>query len=118
MTSPKGDTTTDFLVQVARKRGRLGKGGVPNLVSAAMTVLVDWRDGRVHGWCEPPPILTVSGNSDGGDVAGEDEEVSGDRKEIVKEWAEEFKIEGLWGDTGADRNGNGDGDGVDSMELV
>ncbi|KAL8672893.1 MAG: hypothetical protein Q9168_002647, partial [Polycauliona sp. 1 TL-2023] len=32
-----GDVTTDFLVQVARKRGRLGKGGVPNLVAAAMT---------------------------------------------------------------------------------
>ena len=120
MTSSKGDTTTDFLVQVARKRGRLGKGGVPNLVSAAMTVLVDWRDGRVHGWCEPPLIGIVAGKSDGGDVAGEDEEVAGDRKEIVKEWAEEFKIEGLWGDEGADGNGNrdGDGDGVDSMELV
>jgi ribosome biogenesis GTPase A len=36
--------TTDFLVQVARKRGRLGKRGVPNIESAAMTVINDWRD--------------------------------------------------------------------------
>lgn len=36
-----GDTTTDFLVQVARKRGRLGRGGVPNLHGAAQTVITD-----------------------------------------------------------------------------
>lgn len=48
-----GDVTTDFLVQVARKRGRLGKGGVPNLNAAAMGVLADWRDGRIRGWTEP-----------------------------------------------------------------
>lgn len=92
MISPSGDTTTDFLVQVARKRGRLGKGGVPNLWGAAMTVLGDWRDGRIRGWVEAP----VSG-AGGKDEAGEGEG-EGDRKEIVKEWAEEFKLEGLWGD--------------------
>ena len=88
MVSASGDTTTDFLVQVARKRGRLGKGGVPNLWGAAMTVLGDWRDGRIRGWVEAP-----AGEKDGGDESGE-----GDRKEIVREWAEEFKLEGLWGD--------------------
>lgn len=79
--SGDGDTTTDFLVQVARKRGRLGKGGVPNLVSAAMTVVTDWRDGRIPGWVDAPK-----------------EEAGGERREIVKGWAEEFKLEGLWGD--------------------
>ncbi|KAL8694360.1 MAG: hypothetical protein Q9218_000997 [Villophora microphyllina] len=77
-----GDVTTDFLVQVARKRGRLGKGGVPNLTAAAMTVINDWRDGRVQGWV---------------DVPREDEERVSDQKEVVREWAEEFKLEGLWG---------------------
>ena len=90
MISVSGDTTTDFLVQVARKRGRLGKGGVPNLWGAAMTVLGDWRDGRIRGWVEAPVLGTAGGNEG---VEGE-----GDRKEIVKEWAEEFKLEGLWGD--------------------
>ncbi|KAL8736266.1 MAG: hypothetical protein Q9166_000421 [cf. Caloplaca sp. 2 TL-2023] len=80
-----GDVTTDFLVQVARKRGRLGKGGVPNLVAAAMTVITDWRDGRIQGWIEPPK--------------GE-EETAGDQKMVVREWAEEFKLEGLWGGDG------------------
>lgn len=78
-----GDLTTDFLIQVARKRGRLGKGGVPNLQSAAMGVIVDWRDGRIRGWVEAPRE----------DVA---ESVAG--KKVVSEWAEEFKLDGLWGD--------------------
>ena len=96
------DVTTDFLVQVARKRGRLGKGGVPNLNSAARGVLGDWRDGRVRGWMEAP-VLKVAG---AGKIDGEvemieggvpvDEEV-GDRKEIVAAWGQEFKLEGLWG---------------------
>ena len=79
--SMDGDMTTDFLVQVARKRGRLGKGGVPNLESAAMAVLSDWRDGRIQGWVEAPA-----------------QEQGESQREIVKDWAEEFKIEGLWGD--------------------
>lgn len=92
-----GDTTTDFLVQVARKRGRIGKGGIPNLTAAAMAVITDWRDGRIQGWVEAPTLRIA------GDVGahGEHDNVSGDvtrdKKEIVKEWAKEFKLEGLWG---------------------
>ena len=80
-----GDVTTDFLVQVARRRGRLGKGGVPNLDAAARSVLADWRDGRIGGWVEP---------SDEKEVA----EVSTTNKQVVSEWGKEFVIEGLWGD--------------------
>lgn len=91
------DATTDFLVQVARKRGRLGKGGVPNINSAAMTVLMDWRDGRIQGWVDAP-VIGVADASKPADAADE----TGDRKEIVKEWAKEFQLEGLWGDDAAD----------------
>ncbi|KAL8814164.1 MAG: hypothetical protein Q9223_006591 [Gallowayella weberi] len=80
-----GDVTTDFLVQVARKRGRMGKGGVPNLMAAAMTVITDWRDGRIQGWIEAPR---------------EDAERPSDQKQIVRDWGEEFKLEGLWGGEG------------------
>lgn len=91
LVSANGDATTDFLVQVARRRGRLGRGGVPNLTSAATTVITDWRDGRIQGWMEAP-VLAVAGPAVAGEV------VVGDQKEIVTEWAEEFKLEGLWGD--------------------
>ncbi|KAK3336017.1 P-loop containing nucleoside triphosphate hydrolase protein [Cercophora scortea] len=84
-----GDATMDFLVQVARKRGRLGRGGVPNINAAAMTVITDWRDGRIQGWADAPePVADC-------DKAGTDE------KAITTEWAKEFKLEGLWGDESA-----------------
>lgn len=89
--SSDGDLTVDFLVQVARKRGRLGKGGVPNLNAAAMGVLSDWRDGRVQGWVEAPV-----------------EEQSREVKIVVKEWAKEFKIEGLWDDEGEEEESKED----------
>ncbi|KAG5931466.1 hypothetical protein E4U53_001763, partial [Claviceps sorghi] len=109
-----GDITTDFLVQVARRRGRLGRGGVPNIKAAAMTVVTDWRDGRIQGWVEPP-ALAVGGDTPAGSNkiknAGE-EEVMPDQKEIVTEWAAEFKLDGLWGDDG----GNAAASQADLME--
>ncbi|KAJ5664602.1 Nuclear GTP-binding protein NUG1 [Penicillium macrosclerotiorum] len=98
-----GDKTTDFLIQVARKRGRLGKGGIPNVQSAAMTVINDWRDGRIQGWANAPvlpvvaPAQAVSAATTGADTT-----------QIVTEWAKEFKIEGLWG--------NGEGDDEEMAE--
>ncbi|KAK4697469.1 nuclear GTP-binding protein, partial [Lecanoromycetidae sp. Uapishka_2] len=92
-----GDLTTDFLLQVARKRGRLGKGGVPNLHSAAMGVLMDWRDGRIRGWVEAPKEDVVQRSRD---------------KEIVREFGEEFRLEGLYGD-----DGRGEMEGVDEVVM-
>ena len=100
-----GDATTDFLVQVARKRGRLGRGGVPNLQAAAMTVVTDWRDGRIQGWVDAPADAGVPAAVDGTPaVAGIKSNAApavntaADQKQIVTEWAAEFKLEGLWGD--------------------
>ncbi|KAJ5939656.1 Nuclear GTP-binding protein NUG1 [Penicillium verhagenii] len=95
-----GDKTTDFLIQVARKRGRLGKHGVPNIESAAMTVINDWRDGRIQGWANAP-VLSVNTVADIGTTA--DAGPAADTTQVVTEWAKEFKIEGLWGNgEGAD----------------
>lgn len=96
-----GDRTNDFLVQVARKRGRLGKGGIPNINAAAMTVITDWRDGRIQGWVEAP-VLQVATAATGDPAPGSSTEPSADTKKLVTEWAKEFKLEGLWGDSNAD----------------
>ncbi|KAF4340048.1 nuclear GTPase [Fusarium beomiforme] len=107
-----GDITTDFLVQVARKRGRLGRGGIPNLAAAAMAVITDWRDGRLQGWVEPPVLAvesTTTATKPSIKNAGEDE-VAADQKQIVTEWAAEFKLEGLWGDD------EGSAEAADAME--
>lgn len=94
------DPTTDFLVQVARKRGRLGKGGVPNINSAATTVITDWRDGRIQGWMDAPTLqIAPSGATN----ELRDEPIIGDQKEIVTEWSKEFKLEGLWDDDAGDQ---------------
>ncbi|KAI0160923.1 P-loop containing nucleoside triphosphate hydrolase protein [Hypoxylon sp. FL1284] len=101
MTSSDGDSTTDFLVQVARRRGRLGRGGVPNLNAAAMTVVTDWRDGRIQGWVDAPvlPVATeIAKESGARQGSPSTPTVMPDQKEIVTEWAKEFKLEGLWGD--------------------
>lgn len=96
-----GDATTDFLVQVARKRGRLGRGGVPNINAAAMTVVTDWRDGRIQGW-NVAPVLPVAPAAGEAASAENGSAVVADQKEIVTEWAKEFKLEGLWGDADGD----------------
>lgn len=41
------NTTQEFLAAVCRKRGKLGKGGVPELDAAATIVLRDWNNGRI-----------------------------------------------------------------------
>lgn len=88
---PSGDDATkSFLIAVARARGRLGKGGVPNLEAAARTVLGDWWAGRIlGGWVEPP---TIDGKME------DDERAVQDEKRVVTGWAAEFKLDGLWGD--------------------
>jgi len=104
LTNPEsGDSTTDFLIQVARKRGRLGRGGVPNVNAAAMTVITDWRDGRIQGWVDVPEqgaAAPTGAKTKTGAASADD--VTPDQKVIVTEWAKEFKLEGLWGDDGAD----------------
>jgi nuclear GTP-binding protein len=77
------DSTTEFLVQVARKRGRLGRGGVPLLDSAGKVVLNDWAMGKIKWWCEPS-VNTTS---------------TTDEKTVVSEWAEAFDIDALLKDT-------------------
>ncbi|KAL7788671.1 P-loop containing nucleoside triphosphate hydrolase protein [Trichoderma ceciliae] len=112
--SSDGDITTDFLVQVARKRGRLGRGGVPNVNAAAMTVVMDWRDGRIQGWVEAPVLAVESAKTQNGAAAKSgiknagEEDVMPDQKAIVTEWAAEFKLDGLWGEVANEAEHEGD----------
>ena len=78
------DLPTRFLVDVARKRGRLGRGGVPNLHAASLVVLNDINEDRIR-------LPTVK----------ETKKVGPKGKSqitIVQTMAEPFKIAGLWGD--------------------
>jgi nuclear GTP-binding protein len=77
------DSTTEILVQVARKRGRLGRGGIPMLESAGRIVLNDWAAGKIKWWCEAPVNMTSRT----------------DEKAVVSEWAQAFDIDALLRDT-------------------
>lgn len=78
--------TRHFLIHIARTRGKLGRGGIPNLEGAAFTVLNDWRDGRITGWVLPNIKETKTA------AAPKPETV------VVTEWAKEFDLDGLLGD--------------------
>lgn len=108
---------TDFLIHVARKRGRLGKGGIPDLNSAARAVVTDWCDGRLQWYTNAPE--PTAGDGDGGAAAmtgsvtrkgkGAPESES-EEKQIVTQWAAEFDLGGLYS--------AGDGTGGDVEELM
>jgi hypothetical protein len=48
------DTAEAMLRQIAAARGKLRKGGTPNLPAAARIVLQDWHDGRIPFFTRPP----------------------------------------------------------------
>ena len=47
--------SNDFLEKLAKKRGKLLGGGVPDVDQAARAVLYDWQRGKLP-WFEPPPF--------------------------------------------------------------
>ncbi|KAK5123222.1 hypothetical protein LTR85_003421 [Meristemomyces frigidus] len=93
------DAASRFLVEVARKRGRLGRGGVPNLHAAALIVLNDVNEERL----QLPAVVEKKPAS----AAGKGE------VRIVTKMAEPFRIEGLFGDDGT----SGGGNAADAMAM-
>lgn len=53
---PDYDTVNEFLVSLARKVGKLSRGGIPNTTAAARIVLQDWTGGKIPFYTEPPKI--------------------------------------------------------------
>ncbi|KAI7287428.1 hypothetical protein KC345_g505 [Hortaea werneckii] len=82
------DTTSRLLVEVARKRGRLGRGGVPNLHAAALIILNDLNEERLK-------LPAVADESKKASKAAGKGEV-----QVVGEAKPAFTIEGLFGDDG------------------
>lgn len=100
------DFTRQFLIHVARARGRLTKGGIPHVESAALNVLNDWRDGRITGWTLPN-ASKAHVESDGPKSAarGDREPAKIEQTTVVSEWAKEFDLDGLLGNNfGLDEN--------------
>jgi nuclear GTP-binding protein len=52
-------TPEEFLLFIAHRNGKLGRGGVPNLDDAAKTVINDWNFGKIPFYSVPPVIADV-----------------------------------------------------------
>ncbi|GMG23873.1 unnamed protein product [Ambrosiozyma monospora] len=105
--------TNQVLIFLARKMGRLGKGGIPNLQSAGLAVLNDWRDGKFVGYTLPKSSKSAAAAAANGGEGGEDGEkkskipngASGaapppkvEQITVVKQWAQEFDLDKLFAD--------------------
>jgi hypothetical protein len=111
---PPFETVTQLLVSIALVRGRLGKGGVPDLESSAVQVLRDWNTGKIAYHTTPPAVhhsmllraahakAPTGPVAEGSAVRYESEagQQTGDAA-IVKEFAPAFDLGGLMGE--ADR---------------
>ncbi|KAI1321030.1 GTPase required for pre-60S ribosomal subunit nuclear export and maturation [Mortierella claussenii] len=62
------EDSVDFLTQLAKRTGKLIKGGEADLGSVAKMVLNDWLRGKIPYYTAPP-----EGDKPGGEAAGEDE---------------------------------------------
>lgn len=65
----------DFLSLIAFKLGKLGPGGVPNLILAARQILEDWNSNKIPFYTVPPETQDVVSST------------------FVTQWAEEFKVD-------------------------
>merc|ERR1711942_269955 len=62
----------DFLEQLAKRSGRLGKGGEPDINAASKMVLNDWTRGKLPYFTPPPGCMMEPRPDEEGDEVGED----------------------------------------------
>ncbi|KAJ9530208.1 hypothetical protein QJQ45_023474 [Haematococcus lacustris] len=75
--TPAFKDVDEFLAAVAGSRGKLRKGGVPNMAAAARIVLQDWNDGRIPYFTLPPSRGNTEWQS----------------AEVVNTWSKEFNAD-------------------------
>jgi len=68
----------EFLNHIAKKKGKMRKGGIVDLQAAACTVLQDWNNGKVPFFTMPPQQKNTTTSS-----------------ELVTTWAKEFDIDNI-----------------------
>ncbi|XP_077430585.1 guanine nucleotide-binding protein-like 3-like protein [Vanacampus margaritifer] len=56
---PNFHTALEFLALLARRKGKLRKGGLPDTDKAAKSVLMDWTGGRISYFTHPPETHTL-----------------------------------------------------------
>lgn len=82
---PKFSSTVEFLQHLARRHGRMKKGGVPDTEAAGRILLQDWLDGRLMYYTVPPEAHKMPAHLS---------------SEVVGQLAKEFDIDALTADEG------------------
>lgn len=76
-----------FLAMVAKKLGKVKKGGIPDKVMAARVVLRDWNSGKIPFYTPPPS------DEDQRSMVTEDKHSVMDEPTIVHEFGKQFDVE-------------------------
>lgn len=98
---PEGNADI-FLAMVAKKLGKVKKGGVPDKVMAGRTVLRDWNSGKIAYYTPPPSVDEQKAMSDSEGAS------FSEGATIVHEFGKEFDVELM----------NSLGDDKDEMDFV
>ena len=77
---PDYDNTQEFLSELAKRMGKLKKGGVPDVNAAAKAVLGDWNSGKIVFYTHPPEQHDLPAHLSA---------------EIVQRWGSEFDVASL-----------------------
>ncbi|MCO5603757.1 hypothetical protein L7F22_057909 [Adiantum nelumboides] len=114
----------DFLLRLALVRGKLGRGGIPDLEGAARIVLHDWNVGKIRYFTKVPavhrsmmqtkvgstgPAAAVVAGEGAGGVAQEGEEEEANGASLVSGFGEAFDLAALLGEADAELVGMGTG---------
>ncbi|TRY51906.1 GTP binding/Guanine nucleotide-binding protein-like 3 N-terminal domain containing protein [Cryptosporidium tyzzeri] len=81
---PIFNNVSEFLTNVSISRGKLNKGGIPDINSAAMIVLTDWFNGKIPYYNFPPQDHSHQNQL-------EKESIT-----IVSNWSQEFNIDSIY----------------------
>ncbi|SCZ92628.1 BZ3500_MvSof-1268-A1-R1_Chr5-2g08046 [Microbotryum saponariae] len=99
--------TNGFLLEVARAKGRLRKGGVPDIEGTARSILQDWVAGRIPYYTSPPTVPTSSTTVGVTPVAAATESMGTvtdtdvNQSTLLTEFAPAFDLAALFGEADA-----------------
>lgn len=88
---PEFTDSTQFLTMVALTQGRLGPGGVPDLLAAATQIMRDWNSSKIPYFSSVPEVhpSVMPSDTPGAENVGE--------TRIVNEWKPAFDLGALFG---------------------
>lgn len=76
---PNYENVDEFLVHIATVRGKLKRGGTPDILAAAKIILQDWNDGKIPYYTTPPKRNTqIEGSAS-----------------ILEDWGTDFDVSAL-----------------------